>query len=251
MLLEIDSVIAREAPSPFMRPFLSSAFLSVIALLVACGKNPDTSRQVSGRQPSGAAIAVQSSPVQTSSPKPVERENSAPIEEEKTESTSAPPSTFKDEGACPFEGCIYRQWRTEKATAIHEQADDGSPVVFSLKPGEWVTAITSFVVTEPGIFEFKQDGKTDESASRFSKGAKVYLYTSYGEGGYKAWFNGKFINFDLPGANDGEIVKEPKETWWVHLRNSNNQEGWTSEGRFSNTDQLGGPDLSPSATISQ
>jgi hypothetical protein len=214
-----------------MRHFLF-VFLGVVVLLVACGKNPDGTREVSGRQPSATAIAVQSSTAQASSP--------APTEQEKTASTSAPPSTFKDEGACPFEGCIYRQWKTEKATTMHEQPDDESPVVFSLKPQEWATAITGFVLTsEPGIFEFRD-------------GTKIYVYTYYGEGAWKAWGDGDFFNFEEPSAEEGKFAKMPKHTWWVHLMNSKNQEGWTSEtGHFSNMDQLGGPDLSPSATVSQ
>ena len=229
-----------------MKHFLSRAFLSVTALLVACSKNPDVKREASGGQSSATAIAAQNSAPQTTS-------SPAPAEQQKTESTAAPPSTFKDEGACPFEGCIYRQWKTQESTTVHEQPEDGSAVIFSLKPGEWVTAVTGFVLTsEPGIFEFRQDGKTAERFVKFSKGAKVYVYTPYGEGVYKAWFNGQFIDFDLPSAEDGEWVKEPKFLWWVHLRNSKNQEGWTSEtGHFSNMDQLGGPDLSPSATVPQ
>jgi hypothetical protein len=227
-----------------MRYFLSSVLLCLITLLVACGKNPDATRDVSGRRPSATAIAVQSSAPQTSS--------TAPTEQETTESTSAPPSTLKDEGACPFEGCIYRQWKTEEATAIHEQPDNESPVVFPLKPGEWVTAITGFVLTsEPGIFEFTDDGKTPQEF-KFSRGAKVYVYTYYGEGAWKAWFNGHFFTFDESSEEEGKFVKKPKSSWWVRIKNSENREGWTFEtGHFSNMDQLGGPDLSPSATVSR
>lgn len=227
-----------------MRYFLFSAILAGISLLRACGKKPDAARELSRPQPSATAVAVQSSTPQTPA--------SEPVQQETTRSTSAPPSSFKEEGACPFEGCTYRQWKTEETTAVHEQPEAESAVVFSLQPGEWVTAISGFVLTaEPGIFELRKATKTADQFE-LPEGAKVYLYTYHGEGDYRAWFNGRFFDFELPGEDEGELAKEPKSAWWAHLRNSKNQEGWTSETKhFSNVDQLGGPDLSPSSTVAQ
>jgi hypothetical protein len=220
-----------------------TALLSSIALLISCGKSRDVTREAAGQPATRVASAGQKSADQLSAPPTA-------TNEVKAEPASVPPDTFKDEGACPFEGCIYRKWRAEALTTIYAQPDALSPVVFSVQPGEWVTAITGFVLTsEPGVFELIQDVEFPQY--RLPRGAKVYVYTAGGEASYKAWFDGRFFDFEDPGQDKARLVKEPKNTWWVHIRSSENRDGWTSEAmHFSNNDQLG-EDLTPSAALVQ
>ena len=54
-----------------------------------------------------------------------------------------------DSGACPFECCTYRDWTAETTLTAYESHDPRSRgrVVFTLAPGERVTALTGIVRT--------------------------------------------------------------------------------------------------------
>jgi hypothetical protein len=61
---------------------------------------------------------------------------------------------------------------------------------------------------------------------------------------YKAWFRGHVINefgeFDEKGSF-AEIIEKPKSVWWVQIRNSRGQTGWTDQpDSFSNKGACGG-----------
>src|ERR1041384_46047 len=65
--------------------------------------------------------------------------------------TKTVPIPFEDKGACPFECCTYRQWVATETTPVKASHRDDSPVVFRIKKGERVTALTGIVITtKPG-----------------------------------------------------------------------------------------------------
>jgi hypothetical protein len=64
-----------------------------------------------------------------------------------------PALPFVDRGACPFEGCVYRDWTVKARVVTYETWDSRAPVreVFATNPGETVTAMTGVVlVTSAG-----------------------------------------------------------------------------------------------------
>lgn len=218
-----------------MKHLRAGTLLGGIALLISCGKSRAITRETTDGSAANAATAKRQ-PVN----QPLASATATP-DEAKIELPQGIPRTFKDDGVCPFEGCIYRNWKAEATIPIYEQPDVNSPVAFSLQPGDWVSATTGFVLTtDPGIFEILEELDTGEHD--FPAGTKIYVYTAEGEAYYKAWFDGNFFEFEDPGTDKAKLVKEPKNTWWVQIRNSANQEGWTFDGlHFSNNDQLGGP----------
>jgi len=162
---------------------------------------------------------------------------------------------YEDPGACPFEGCTYREWTVKAAIDVRADRRSDAPVAFQLKPGEKITAITGVVVTrKPGRVEFRAPTKLDthEGPVNVVPGDVVYLLTYLGEGNYKMWFKGRLYPFVdgvtfLNGACDrfpdrcnGRIVEQSQTEWWIQIRTASGQVGWTMESdKFDGQDALG------------
>jgi hypothetical protein len=156
----------------------------------------------------------------------------------------APPTPFFDVGACPFEGCAYREWTATRPVDVRRDRRADSPVAFRLGAGERVTAITGVVVTlRAGRVQFRvpQDVSGLEGTFRVLPGETLYLLTYQGEGFTRVWFKGRlysevdgvsFLNAiceDDPRRCTGEVVEPSETVWWVQVRNAAGQTGWTNE----------------------
>ena len=167
-----------------------------------------------------------------------------------------PPVPFEDAGACPFEGCVYREWTAKAVVNVRAERRRDAPVAFSLQAGERVTALTGVVVTlKPGRVEFRQP-KTLSSAPkpiRIEPGQTLYLLTYQGEGFTKAWFNGAlyrdvdasdFLNAVCDFQPDrcmGRVVERWQSEWWVNVRTRSGRLGWTNEPeKFDGKSAIGG-----------
>jgi len=66
----------------------------------------------------------------------------------------------------------------------------------------------------------------------------VYLLRYEGEGGWKIWFQGKI---DIKGMIENfEILQYPETVWWVKIKNTKGQVGWSNQTEnFGNMDALG------------
>ena len=169
---------------------------------------------------------------------------------------SGPQMPHEDAGACPFEGCIYRDWVANDAIAVRQQRGPGAAIAFHLTRGERVQATTGVVVTlTPGRVQFRT-AVTLSSASgsiRIAPGQMLYLLTYRGEGFTLAWFEGRLYD-DVDGSTAffnercangsnqcaGTILERPRSVWWVQIRNANGQIGWTDQPeKFGNKDAVG------------
>lgn len=166
-----------------------------------------------------------------------------------------PPVPFEDVGACPFEGCVYREWTARTAVQVRAARRADAPVAFRLRAGERVMALTGVVVTLRAgrvRFEAPQQLRTSEGVIDVLPGQTLYLLTYQGEGFTKAWFDGKvyrdvdassFINgacTKFPDRCPGRIVEPSRTEWWVQVRNRAGQVGWTREpDKFDGKDALG------------
>jgi hypothetical protein len=151
------------------------------------------------------------------------------------------PVFYIDKGACPFECCTYREWRAEKTTRLYAKPKTSSPVVGVAVEGTIVKAQAGEVHTRPGKLIVKRD------VAAFRKGDILWVYTYLGEGFFKIWYRGRFIeeevDFDYrnPTSDDwGYFEVLPHSVWWARLRTSKGIEGWTSHPEnFSNKDACG------------
>jgi hypothetical protein len=168
---------------------------------------------------------------------------------------AGPPIPYEDVGACPFEGCVYREWVANAPVAIRTDRTLTAPVAFTVGEGEKVTAVNGVVITtRPGRVEFDMPHDVDASGGRIhiESGQPLYLLTSQGEGFMKAWFDGwlydgvdtsTFSNGGCAGGPRpcvGRIVESWQFEWWVQIRNAAGKVGWTREPeKFDNKDALG------------
>lgn len=151
------------------------------------------------------------------------------------------PVFYIDKGACPFECCTYRDWRTNKTVKIYAEPKTGSSVVGSIEKGTTVMAQTGEVHTKPGKIIVKRDVTT------FKKDDILWVYTYLGEGYFKVWYRGKFLedqidfNYRSPAPDDwGYFEFMPESVWWVRIRTPTGLEGWTNQLEyFSNKDACG------------
>lgn len=172
---------------------------------------------------------------------------------------SSPPVPYDDPGACPFEGCVYRQWTANDTVVVRTEAMAVSPVAYTLKKGERVDAVTGIVRTlKAGRVEFRKavdlsvflDGAW--SKIHVEPGQPLYVLTYHGEGDFKAWFQGTMYEH-LDGATFynavcdtdpsrclGRIVEPTQWAWWVQVKNKSGQVGWTNQPqKFDGKDALG------------
>jgi len=177
---------------------------------------------------------------------------------------AGPPMPYEDVGACPFEGCAYREWTARVAVGAHQDRRTTSPVLFNLKKGEKVTALTGVVVTtKPGMVRFREAvelgfydvANRRAGLLRIEPEQTLYLLTYRGEGATLAWLDGRlydevdgstaFFTDDCrndPNRCTGKIVQQAQVSWWVQLKNSKGQVGWTNQpDKFDGKDALGSP----------
>jgi hypothetical protein len=167
----------------------------------------------------------------------------------------APPVPFEDVGACPFEGCVYREWTAKRAIVIRTDRRPDAPVGFRLKAGEKVTAVTGVVVTvKPGRVQFREPStlRASNGNIHIRPGQTLYLLTYQGEGFTKAWFNGRlyrdvdtveFLNGVCdrdPNRCAGTLIEKSQTEWWIQIRTQSGKVGWTNEPRqFDGKDAFG------------
>lgn len=161
-----------------------------------------------------------------------------------------PPAVYVDKGACPFECCTYRKWKTVKTTIAFTRPNKQSKRVGKFRTGSNVVALTGEVRTVPGKFVIlKEHGK-------YKPGDVLWVYTPLGEGFYKVWFKGKMYDEELeymsgpferslPSCEEtpdcwGKLDQELRVEWWVKIRSAEGWVGWTDQaGNFDNKDACG------------
>jgi len=151
------------------------------------------------------------------------------------------PVFYVDKGACPFECCTYRDWGAEKEIMLYAEPRIKSSVVGVVQKGARVKAKTGEVHTKPGKLIVRRD------TASFREGEILWVYTYLGEGVFKIWHQGKFIedqidfNYRKPSPDDwGYFAVKPKSVWWVRVRTAAGLEGWTKQvDDFSNKDACG------------
>ena len=156
-----------------------------------------------------------------------------------------PPAGYESAGICPFECCTYRDWTADADIPVHASRSERAPVLFRLRRGETLRALTGVVVTDkPGVVKVTRplQGGTlvDGSGPALSlqPGDVVYRLAPLGEGVYRFWYRGKVYQssedmLPMPTVREAEI------TWWKQVRNRRGQTGWTRSDRFTGADACG------------
>lgn len=170
---------------------------------------------------------------------------------------AAPVLPYLDWGACPFEGCVYREWTARNSITVYDTWQAKRKRLARLSAGEKVTGITGVVVTfRPGVIRMDRDLPEE----RLKRGDTILTYSYRGEGFSAVWFNGRFYSeFDITFARadgqpcsdtscSGTYVDMGKKTWWAQVKLLSGRMGWVAMGSedFDGVDQLAGLQARPS-----
>ena len=162
-----------------------------------------------------------------------------------------PPNFYIDKSnPCPFECCSYGNWTIETPVKGYKKPDANSNVVGEFKEGNIASVTKGEIHVSPGQFLISNIARKEpikesylpiykEYYESHKVGGIIPLYTYIGEGFYKTWFKGHFLEVD-PRSEwvDGDISVEPKSTWWVYAKSPHGWSGWTNEThRFSGNNQ--------------
>lgn len=167
-----------------------------------------------------------------------------------------PPINYQDFGACPFECCTYRRWSVVKDTVFYKERSEKSGEAFRVRKGEHVVGLTGVVITlKPGKVMVRKATTIgmDKRKTQVKPGDILYLLHYEGESLYKIWFRGKIYENEMPTApglitNEPlekrqeylQVLNEPDTAWWVKVKNSRNQIGWSKQTRnFGDMDACG------------
>jgi hypothetical protein len=165
---------------------------------------------------------------------------------------AAPKLPYLDRGACPFEGCAYREWTATKIVVVYDTWENRRKPIARLSVGEKITGITGVVITfRPGVIRMERDLPQQGLRS----GDTVLVYTNLGEGLAKVWFKGSFYSeFDITfaawpdraacgGAKcTAAFTDVGKSAWWAQVKLSSGRMGWVEmdTAGFDGVDQLAG-----------
>lgn len=161
--------------------------------------------------------------------------------------TPRPPVNYADYGACPFECCTYRRWSVVKDTVLYKERSEKSGEAFHVRKGEHVTGLTGVVITlKPGKASVRKATTigTGKRRTQVKPGDVLYLLHYEGEGIYKIWFRGGIYENEVSSAADVngkiQLLNEPDNVWWVKVKNSRNQIGWSKQDKnFGDMDACG------------
>lgn len=145
------------------------------------------------------------------------------------------PTLYVDEGACPFECCLYgRWWATQPVQLLAERRPE-APVIGTISPGDTVRVETGVVETIPAPFLVK------EAIDGYAPGDTIWLLTYLGEGFFRIWQDGEVRELELdfspyggsPGArcercDHGELLTPHQSEWWVRVKTADGAIGWTT-----------------------
>lgn len=155
----------------------------------------------------------------------------------------APPNPHVDNGACPFECCTYRDWKTTKPVTLLDKPH-GQKIVTSVPAGQVVHGVTGNVYSVPvrtvAAKSFKVSSNTFQNAS-IRKGEVFYVLHYLGEGATLIWFKGKTYDAELePVSATAEGPPSDGPQWWVKVRTLSGKSGWVlDKDQFDEQDACG------------
>ena len=166
---------------------------------------------------------------------------------------------FVDQGACPFECCVYRTWTVLMDTVLYESEEFGT--VAAVAPaGELVEGVSGAVYTKPVPVEVTHEHSPIIPGGREAVGERFYLLTYLGEGFNRVWFKGRlfdvsiapmlthvphrFVSCDKPSFHCWWYIapehRRRQSAWHVKVRLHDGVEGWTDQAdNFGNKDACG------------
>lgn len=164
-----------------------------------------------------------------------------------------------DYNACPFEGCVFRDWTVNRHSTLYDTWQKGRKAVGHLSVGEKVQGLTGVYITrKPDRFVVKQA----IPYLSLKTGDVILQYAEWGEGYADLWANGVWYkDFDWSQVDDGQaitladggftsplvfrddnvtLVRHGIKEWWVQVRSVGGKTGRVlAQGNFDHMDRFG------------
>ena len=146
-----------------------------------------------------------------------------------------------DHDACPFEGCVFGDWKARVQVRLYSTWElPRQPLRRVVERGEVVNAVTGVHITyAPDLIEvlkpLPQFG--------LKPGDTIRRYMTRGEGLADFWANGHWLgDFNLDGLDIKElggfgcrrdcparVKQQGKKEWWVEIKTTDGVVGWTKD----------------------
>jgi hypothetical protein len=171
-------------------------------------------------------------------------------------SGATPKLPYIDDGACPFEGCVYGKWKATEEVMALKEPKNAAPLAFTIKKDEQVNALTGFVVTnkvgiskviKPIKMGYLQNSSDNEEKLNLKPGEIIYTLHYMGEGFDLFWYQGKIYSDEIsdePNPNPSpdlllQVISRPDYDWWVEIENQKSEIGWIKNPPyFEGSDQF-------------
>lgn len=149
-------------------------------------------------------------------------------------------TTYIDEGACPFECCVYGAWTARARTPVHAEPNTRSRQTGVVEPGADVEALGGHVATRGAAFVVSRRHRD------YLPGEVLTVYTYHGEGVFTVQRDGRRFQEDLGfspyGGSAGSrceahedcwgTLSQPLQMqWWARVRLPNGHLGWVQASR--------------------
>jgi hypothetical protein len=157
-----------------------------------------------------------------------------------------PPLPYSHWGACPFECCTYREWTANASLKTYKTRNPKAAVAFEIKKGDRVLGVTGVVVTtkygiskvlKPIEVGFREHDEKPQLSLR--PGEFLYTLHYLGEGIDLFWYKGHVYSDSVAGPEPDpdppsadlniQTLSVATYDWWVKIRNSKGQLGWSQE----------------------
>jgi hypothetical protein len=128
---------------------------------------------------------------------------------------------YEDFGACPFECCTYRSWRSKVTLVLRERRKEESPVISTVQAGAQMDALTGVVVTLTAGKAILKNADECRDLPAAKPGDKIEVLNYLGEGVWLSRFQGQL------GECQFNPTTPPQTVWWIQIRSPDGLIGWT------------------------
>ena len=155
------------------------------------------------------------------------------------------PDSLRRRYACPFECCIYGEWKAESVVPVHAQARSGDVASFSIPAHERFTADSGFVfITGVAIMVLADTVRHGyENPVWLLPNDTLVLLEYLGEGFYNV-LRGHEVIEQVPAfyVEPEGMVGDYQREWWVHATYQG-RSGWIAMDsiKVAGADACGGP----------
>lgn len=146
---------------------------------------------------------------------------------------AVPDSVLMRTGACPFECCVYGEWRADSEIPLLAAPENDAVTIDTLHATERFRARTGYVeVTGPAIVVVMDTVPSDTgSAVAFAPGDTLVVLDYVGESFWNVWHEDAvhqisgFWGAEV-GAPKGAYYGDYRREWWVNAESPRGRSGW-------------------------